>query len=83
MIDEYSRECLALRAGRRFTHQDVLSVLIELFVQRGVPVHIESDNGAVFTARRARSWLSKLQIKPLFIEPGSPRENGYIESFNG
>jgi len=83
VIDEYSRECLASRVGRRFTHQDVLSVLTELFIHRGVPVHIRSDNGAEFTARRVRSWLSRLQIKPLFIEPGSPWENGYIESFNG
>ena len=83
VIDEYSRECLASRVGRRFTHQDVLSVLTELFVQRGVPVHIRSDNGAEFTAKNVRSWLSRLQIKPLFIEPGSPWENGYIESFNG
>jgi transposase InsO family protein len=83
VIDEYSRECLASRVARRFTHQDVLSVLTELFIQRGVPVHIRSDNGAEFTAKNVRSWLSKLQIKPLFIEPGSPWENGYIESFNG
>ena len=83
VLDEYTRECLASRVGRRFTHQDVLSVLTELFIQRGVPVHIRSDNGAEFTAKRVRSWLSKLQIKPLFIEPGSPWENGYIESFNG
>jgi transposase InsO family protein len=83
VIDEYTRECLASRAARRFTHFDVLDTLTELFVQRGVPVHIRSDNGAEFTAKRVRSWLSKLQIKPLFIEPGSPWENGYIESFNG
>ena len=83
VIDEYSRECLASRVARRFTHQDVLSVLTELFIQRGVPVHIRSDNGAEFTAKNVRSWLSRLQIKPLFIEPGSPWENGYIESFNG
>jgi len=83
VIDEYSRECLASRVARRFTHHDVLEILTELFVQRGVPVHIRSDNGAEFTAKRVRSWLSRLQIKPLFIEPGSPWENGYIESFNG
>ncbi len=83
VMDEYSRECLASRVGRRLTHHDVLEILTELFVQRGVPVHIRSDNGAEFTAKRVRSWLSRLQIKPLFIEPGSPWENGYIESFNG
>jgi transposase InsO family protein len=83
VIDEYSRECLASRAARKFTHHDVLDVLTELFIQRGVPVHLRSDNGSEFTANRVRSWLSNLQIKPLFIEPGSPWENGYIESFNG
>jgi transposase InsO family protein len=83
VIDEYTRECLASLVARRFSHHDVLETLTELFVQRGVPVHIRSDNGAEFTARRVRSWLSSLQIKPLFIEPGSPWENGYIESFNG
>ena len=83
VMDEYFRECLASRVGRRLTHHDVLEIMTELFVQRGVPVHIRSDNGVEFTARYVRSWLSRLQIKPLFIEPGSPWENGYIESFNG
>ena len=83
VIDEYSRECLASRTARRITHHDVLETLTELFVQRGVPVHFRSDNGAEFTATRVRNWLSRLQIKTLFIEPGSPWENGYIESFNG
>ena len=83
VINEYFRECLASRAARRLTHHDVMETLTELLVQRGVPVHIRSDNGAEFNARRVRSWLSRLQIKPLFIEPGSPWENGYIESFNG
>ena len=83
VIDEYSRECMASRAARRLTHHDVLEILTELFVLIGVPVHIRSDNGAEFTATRVREWLAKLQIKPLFIDPGSPWENGYIESFNG
>ena len=83
MIDEYSRECLASKVARQLTHHDVLEVLTKLFVQKGVPVHIRSDNGSEFTAKRVRDWLSNLQIKPLFIEPGSPWENGYIESFNG
>jgi putative transposase len=83
VIDEYTRECLAAKVARRLTHQDVLEVLANLFVHRGVPVHIRSDNGSEFTAKRVRSWLSRLQVKPLFIEPGSPWENGYIESFNG
>ena len=83
IIDEYSRECLAVRVARRLTHRDVLEALNALFIRRGVPVHIRSDNGSEFTAKRVRAWLAKLQIKPLFIEPGSPWENGYIESFNG
>jgi putative transposase len=83
VIDEYSRECLVSKVARKLTHHDVLKVLTRLFIQKGVPVHIRSDNGAEFTAKRVRSWLSNLQIKPLFIEPGSPWENGYIESFNG
>ena len=83
VIDEYTRECLAVRVARRLTHQDVLEVLYELFCERGVPVHIRSDNGSEFTAQRVRTWLSKLSVKPLFIAPGSPWENGYIESFNG
>jgi len=83
VIDEYTRECLAVQVARRLTHRDVLEVLANLFIHRGVPVHIRSDNGSEFTARRVRSWLAKLQVKPLFIEPGSPWENGYIESFNG
>jgi putative transposase len=83
VIDEYTRECLAVRVGRSLTHQDVLEVLNELFCERGVPVHLRSDNGSEFTANRVRAWLKKLDIRPLFIEPGSPWENGYIESFNG
>ena len=58
-------------------------MLTDLFLERGVPVHIRSDNGSEFTAKKLREYLSRLEIKPLFIEPGSPWENGYIESFNG
>ena len=83
IIDEYTRECLAIQVARRLTHKDVLAVLNDLFLQRGFPVHIRSDNGSEFTANRVRSWLKTLAIKSLFIEPGSPWENGYIESFNG
>ena len=83
VIVEYSRECLSLKVARRLNHHDVLEVLTKLFIQKGVPVHIRSDNGAEFTANRVRSWLSNLQVKPLFIEQGGPWENGYIESFNG
>jgi len=83
VIDEFTRECLAVRVERRLTHQEVMEVLTELFVQKGVPVHIRSDNGSEFTAKRVRYWLDRLEVKPLFIEPGSPWENGYVESFNG
>ena len=83
VIDEFTRESLAVRVERRLTHQEVMEVLTDLFVQRGVPVHIRSDNGSEFTAKRVRNWLNRLEVKPLFIEPGSPWENGYIESFNG
>ena len=83
VIDEYTRECLAVRVARRLTHKDVLDVLFDLFTVRGVPVHIRSDNGSEFIAKRVRRLLARLSVKPLFIEPGSPWENGYIESFNG
>ena len=83
IIDEFTRECLAVRVGRSLTHQVVIEVLTKLFCEHGVPVHIRSDNGSEFTAKRVRAWLKRLDVGPLFIEPGSPWENGYIESFNG
>jgi len=83
IIDEFTRECLAVRVGRSLTHQVVIDVLTELSIERGVPVHLRSDNGSEFTAKRVQSWLKRLDVKPLFIEPGSPWENGYVESFNG
>lgn len=83
IIDEYTRECLAIYVGRRITAADVLYHLSELFVLRGAPDYIRSDNGPEFTAAMVREWLQRLGVKTLFIEPGSPWENGYIESFNG
>jgi putative transposase len=83
IIDEYSRECLAILVRRQITSQDVIDVLFELCIFRGIPEHIRSDNGPEFTAKAVRSWLERLGVKTLFIEPGSPWENGYIESFNG
>lgn len=83
IIDEYTRECLAIDIGRRFTKEDVLDRLTSLFVCRGIPEHIRSDNGSEFTAKAVRSWLKRLKVTTLYIEPGSPWENGYIESFNG
>jgi transposase InsO family protein len=83
VIDEYTRQCLAIEVARRLNHRDVLRVLSRLFVSHGPPEHIRSDNGSEFTAQAVREWLEKLDVKTLFIEPGSPWENGYIESFNG
>ena len=83
IIDEYTRECLSLTAARSFRSQDVLDQLYELFISRGTPEYIRSDNGSEFTAKAVRKWLSDLGIGTLFIAPGSPWENGYVESFNG
>ncbi len=83
VIDEYTRECLALKVARNLTSEDVLACLDDLFLNRGLPEHIRSDNGSEFTAIAVRKWLATLEVKPLFIEPGSPWENGYVESFNG
>jgi putative transposase len=83
LVDEYTRECLAIDVERRLRSDDVLWKLEQLFVERGLPDHIRSDNGSEFTARAVRGWLKKLGVNTLFIEPGSPWENGYIESFNG
>jgi len=83
VIDEFTRESLAVKVKRHLNHEDVQECLTELFCQRGVPVHLRSDNGPEFIAHALREWLNKLSVKPLFIEPGSPWENGYVESFNG
>jgi len=83
IIDEYTRECLAILVSRKIKTQDVIDLLFHLFIFRGVPEHIRSDNGPEFTARAIRKWLAMLGVNTLFIEPGSPWENGYIESFNG
>jgi transposase InsO family protein len=83
ILDEYTRECLTIDVARHLTSRDVLDRLSELFVWRGIPEHIRSDNGPEFTAKALRGWLKDLGVKTLFIEPGSPWENGYIESFNG
>jgi putative transposase len=83
IIDEYTRECLSIRVDRRITSEEVLEELSHLFIVRGIPQHIRSDNGSEFTAKEVRRWLSDLEVKTLFIEPGSPWENGYVESFNG
>ena len=83
ILDEFTRECLAILVNRRISSQDVIDQLFHLFVFRGIPEHIRSDNSPEFTAKAIREWLNHLGVKTLFIEPGSPWENGYIESFNG
>ncbi len=83
IVDEYTRECLAIDVSRKLTSEDVLERLIDLFVRKGVPDHSRSDNGSEFTAKRVREWLERVGVNTLYIEPGSPWENGYVESFNG
>ena len=83
VIDEYSRECLAIDVERRLRSDDVLHKLAGLFTIHGPPEHIRSDNGPEFTAKAVRKWLGRVGVKTLFIAPGSPWENGYNESFNG
>ncbi len=83
VVDEYTRECLAIVVARRLTSIEVLACLAELFVRRAVPAHIRSDNGPEFAAKAVRHWLERVGVQTLFIEPGSPWENGYVESFNG
>ena len=83
VIDEYTRECMAIKVARRIRSDDVIHALTELFVLNGAPEHIRSDNGPEFTAKVVRGWLERVGVKTLFIQPGSPWENGYNESFNG
>ena len=72
IIDEYTRECLAILVKRRITSEDVIDQLFQLIIFRGIPEHIRSDNGSEFTAKAVRGWLNRLGVKTLFIEPGSP-----------
>ena len=83
LIDEYSRQCLAIDVDRKLNSSSVIEKLAELFIERGTPDYIRSDNGSEFTAKAVRHWLARAGVKTLYIEPGSPWENGYIESFNG
>jgi putative transposase len=80
--DEYTRECLCLKVDRSITSHDVIDTLAELFAMRGVPEHIRSDNGPEFIARAIQRWLEQVAVKTLYIEPGAPWENGYVESFH-
>ena len=82
IVDEYTRECVALEVDRSITAEKVIDVLVELFRIRGVPKHIRSDNGPEFIAQAIRRWLSQAGVETLYVEPGSPWENGYAESFH-
>lgn len=83
IIDEYTKECLGSLVQRRINSQDVILALADLFLTRGCPAFIRSDNGPEFIARKLVTWMQGLAVQPLFIQPGSPWENGYCESFNG
>lgn len=82
VIDEFTLECLAIRVDRKLKGIDVIDVLSDLFILRGVPTHVRSDNGPEFVAKAVRNWIGAVGAKTAYIEPGSPWENGYIESFN-
>ena len=83
VIDEHTRECLAIKVDRKLNSTDVVETLADLFLEKGTPDYIRSDNGSEFTAKLVREWLDRIGPDTLFIEPGSPWENGYNESFNG
>jgi putative transposase len=83
LIDEFTRECLAIRVARRINSLGVIETMADVMITRGVPEHIRSDNGPEMTAKIVRNWLASVGAKTLYIEPGSPWENGYCESFNG
>ncbi len=82
IIDEFTRECLAIRIARKLNSTDVIDALSDLFILRGVPGHVRSDNGPEFVAKAVREWIAAVGARTAFIEPGSPWENGYCESFN-
>jgi putative transposase len=83
LIDEFTRECLAIRVARRLGSYEVIETLADVMLFRGIPEKIRSDNGSEFVAEELRKWLAKVGTGTLYIEPGSPWENGYCESFNG
>ena len=82
VIDEFTHECLAIRIDRKLKAIDVIDVLSDLFILRGIPGYIRSDNGSEFVAKAVQEWIAVVGAKTAYIEPGSPWENGYIESFN-
>jgi transposase InsO family protein len=82
IVDEYTRECLGVEVARHLTATDVVATLDRLFKERGAPKFMRSDNGPEFIARAVKEWLAKEQVETLYIEPGSPWQNAYSESFN-
>src|ERR687893_17082 len=82
VVDEYTHECLAIRVERRLGSADVIDTLSDLFILRGVPGHVRSDNGPEFVAKAVQEWITAVGAKTAYIAPGSPWENGFIESFN-
>lgn len=82
IIDEYTRECLASIPKKRWQHAEIICLLADLFLMKGTPCYLRSDNGSEFTAKKLREWLKTVAVSTAFIEPGSPWENGYCESFN-
>lgn len=82
IVDEYTRECVALEVGRHYKSVDIIEVLIDLFMIRGIPQYIRSDNGPEFIAKAIKRWLGRTGVKSLYVEPGSPWQNGYVESFH-
>ncbi|MCJ2020530.1 IS3 family transposase [Methylobacterium sp. E-065] len=82
VVDEFTHECLAIRVARKLKAIDVIDVLSDLFILRGVPGHIRSDNGPEFVAKAVQGWITGVGAKTAYITPGSPWENGYVESFN-
>ncbi len=82
VIDEFTRECIAIRVERKLKAVDVIDVLSDLFILRGIPTHIRSDNGPEFIAKALREWITLVGAKTAYIMPGSPWENGYCERFN-
>ena len=82
VVDEHTRECLAIHVARRIRAEEVVEVLAGVIRKRGAPEHLRSDNGPEFIARALRGWLTQQGVKTLYITPGSPWENAYCESFN-
>jgi transposase InsO family protein len=82
LIDEFTHECLSIRMDRKLKAVDVIDVLSDLFILRGVPGHIRSDNGPEFVAKAVQDWIAAVDARTAYSAPGSPWENGYMESFN-